>query len=314
MKIGIVGSGFVGSTAAYALIMRGIGREIVLTDLNPIRAQAEADDLYHAVPFAHQLDVHAGDYADLSGCRVIILTAGVNQQSGETRLQLLQRNAAVFRSVVPAIFNSAADAVLLVATNPVDIMTHISALLAAECGVPSTRIIGSGTTLDTARFRALLSRHVGVDARHVHAYVLGEHGDSEVLAWSAASIGGVPLNEYCRQMGITIDRETRQRIDKGVREAAAYIIAGKRATYYGIGSAVARIVQAILADERSILTVCTPMSEIAGVEDVTVSVPHLVGGDGILGTLPLPLDEDERTQLRTSATLIREAISRLDAG
>jgi L-lactate dehydrogenase len=214
--------------------------------------------------------------------------------------------------VVPAGVNNAPDAVLLVATNPVDVMTHVSALLAAEMGMPSARVIGSGTTLDTARFRALLSRHVGVDAQHVHAYVLGEHGDSEVLAWSAVGIGGVPLQEYSRQTGVTIDAETRQRIDEGVRRAAFQIIAGKKATYYGIGSALARIVRAIILDERAILTVCSPLAEVAGVKDVTVSVPHLVGGQGILGTLPVPLDESERTLLRASATIIRDAIGRLN--
>ncbi|MDW8324978.1 MAG: L-lactate dehydrogenase [Anaerolineales bacterium] len=311
MKIGIVGSGFVGATAAYALVMRGIGREIVLVDLNTARAQAEADDLFHAVPFAHPLDVRAGDYPDLAGCRVVILTAGVNQQPGETRLQLLERNAAVFRSVVPSVLQHAPEAVLLVATNPVDVMTHLTAHYAAPFGVPSYRVIGSGTTLDTARFRALLGRHLGVDPQHIHAYVLGEHGDSEVLAWSAAMVGGIPLAEYCRETGVTVDETDRQRIDEGVRRAAYHIIAGKRATYYGIGSALARIVQAILGDQRAILSVCTPLEEVAGVRDVTVSVPHLVGGRGILGTLSLPLNADEQAALTRSAGIIREAIAAL---
>jgi L-lactate dehydrogenase len=311
MKIGIVGSGFVGATAAYALIMRGIGREIVLVDANAARAQAEADDLFHAVPFAHPLDVRAGDYADLAGCRVVILTAGVNQQPGETRLQLLERNAAVFRSVVPGVLQHAPDTILLVATNPVDVMTHLAAHYAAPFGVPGYRIVGSGTTLDTARFRALLGRHLGVDSQHIHAYVLGEHGDSEVLAWSAAAVGGIPLAEYCREAGVTVDEADRQRIDEGVRRAAYHIIAGKKATYYGIGSALARITQAILGDQRAILSVCTPLEEIAGVRDVTVSVPHLVGGRGILGTLSLPLDPQEQAALARSAGLIREAITAL---
>ncbi len=311
MKIGIVGSGFVGATAAYALLMRGIGREIVLVDLNTARAQAEADDLFHAVPFAHPLDVRAGDYPDLAGSRVVILTAGVNQKPGETRLQLLERNAAVFRSVVPNVVRSAPDAVLVVATNPVDVMTHITARLAEALGVPGERVLGSGTTLDTARFRALLGRHLGVDPQHVHAYVLGEHGDSEVLAWSAVGIGGVPLAEYCRAAGVAISADDRRRIDDGVRRAAYHIIAGKQATYYGIGSALARIAQAILGDQRAILSVCAPLPEIAGVKDVTVSVPRRVGGRGLLGTLPVPLNEAEQAQLRQSATLIRAAITAL---
>lgn len=311
MKIGIVGSGFVGATAAYALIMRGIGREIVLVDANAARAQAEADDLFHAVPFAHPLDVRAGDYADLAGCRVVILTAGVSQQPGETRLQLLERNAAVFRSVVPGVLQHAPEAVLLVATNPVDVMTHLTAHYAAPFGVPGYRVVGSGTTLDTARFRALLGRHLGVDSQHIHAYVLGEHGDSEVLAWSVAAVGGIPMAEFCRETGIVVTDGDRQRIDEGVRRAAYHIIAGKRATYYGIGSALARIAQAILGDQRAILSVCTPLPEIAGVRDVTVSVPHLVGGRGLLGALALPLDDGEQAALARSAGLIREVIAAL---
>lgn len=313
MKIGIVGSGFVGSTAAYALIMRGIGREIVLVDANPARAQAEADDLFHAVPFAHPLNVHAGDYADLDDCKVVILTAGVNQQPGETRLQLLARNAAIFKSIVPQVLRYAPEAALVVATNPVDVMTHLTARFAAEWGVPPARVFGSGTTLDTARFRALLGRHVGVDAQHIHAYVLGEHGDSEVLAWSAATVGGIPLEDYCRAANITVTEADRQRIDEQVRRAAYHIIAGKKATYYGIGSALARITQAVLGNQRAILSVCTPHTDIEGVPEVTLSVPHLVGGAGILGAVPLPLSEAETAQLRASAQTIRAAIEQLDA-
>ncbi|MBL8055908.1 MAG: L-lactate dehydrogenase [Anaerolineales bacterium] len=312
MKIGIVGSGFVGATAAYALLMRGIGREIVLVDVNAARAQAEADDLFHAVPFAHALDVRAGEYVDLAGCRVVILTAGVNQQPGETRLQLLERNAAVFRGVVPSVLQHASDAILLVATNPVDVMTHLTARYAAPFGVPAGRVLGSGTTLDTARFRALLGRHLRVDPQHVHAYVLGEHGDSEVLAWSAVGVGGIPLAEYCRETGLEVTDVDRRRIDEGVRRAAYHIIAGKRATYYGIGSALARIVQAILGDQRAILSVCGPQAEVAGVPDVTLSVPHRVGGAGLLGALAVPLDEVEQAQLRASAQVIRAAIAALE--
>ena len=184
MKIGIVGCGFVGATAAYAMVMNGVGRELVLIDLNRKRAEAEAADVLHAVPFAHNLNVHAGDYADLAGARVVIMAAGVGQRPGETRLELLGRNAAVFREVIPHIYEHAPEAVLVIATNPVDVMTHISAEIAAGFGIPSHRVIGSGTTLDTARFRSLLGQAVGVDSTHVHAYVVGEHGDSEVLTWS----------------------------------------------------------------------------------------------------------------------------------
>lgn len=314
MKVGIVGAGLVGSTASYAMVMRGVGREIVLVDLNADRAQAEADDILHAVPFSHPLHVHAGGYADLSGCRVVVVTAGVSQKPGESRLALLGRNAEVFRQVIPQILAKAPEAILLVATNPVDIMTHLAARFAGEQGVPSSRVIGSGTTLDTARFRALLGRRLGVDPQHIHAYVLGEHGDSEVLTWSLVSVGGIPLEEYCKLQGLDVCAEDREEIDDQVRKAAEQIIQGKGATYYGVGSAIARIVEVILRDLRSILTVCTPVEEVAGVRNVTVSLPHLVGGQGILNTLQPAINQEENAALQKSARLIRDWIDQLNAG
>jgi L-lactate dehydrogenase len=309
MKVGIVGSGFVGASAAYALVMQGVGREVVLVDRNTDRAQAEADDICHAVPFAHPLNVRAGGYQDLTGSRVVILCAGVGQKPGETRLQLLQRNAAVFQEVVPAVLAQAPEAVLVVATNPVDVMTHLAARFAADCGVPAHRVLGSGTTLDTARFRSLLGTHCGVDPHHVHAYVIGEHGDSEVLTWSLATIGGMPLENFASLRKIESADSVRQEIDEKVRRAAYTIIRGKGATYYGIGSALSRIVDVILHDQRAILTVCAPAAEVAGIPDVTVSLPRLVGGAGILETFPLPLNEQESELLRRSASVIREALS-----
>lgn len=313
MKVGVVGSGMVGSTAAYAMVMRGVGREIVLVDLNPERAQAEADDILHAVPFAHSLDVQAGDYSALQGCRVVVVTAGVSQRPGETRLELLGRNAKVFQQVIPQILTYAPQAILLVASNPVDVMTHLAARYASEQGVPSSRVIGTGTTLDTARFRALLGRELGVDSQHVHAYVLGEHGDSEVLAWSLVSVGGIPFEDFCRMQNLDVCSDDRDEIDEQVRRAAYHIISGKGATYYGVGSAIARITEVILRDLRAILTVCTPAGEVAGVKDVTVSLPRLVGGEGIVSTLPARLCEDEESALHASASLIRQAIDGLDA-
>ncbi len=312
MKIGIVGSGFVGATSAYALIMRGIGREIVLVDKNPKRSLAEAEDLFHAVPFAHPLEVINGDFADLVGAKVVIIAAGVAQKPGETRLHLLGRNAAVFREIIPQILKYAPEAILLVATNPVDVMTHLAARYAAEYGVPPSRVIGSGTTLDTARFRTLLGRHLGVDPQHVHAYVVGEHGDSEVLTWSLVTIGGMSLEEFCKLRDRTLTAEDKQRIDERVRRAAYYIIEGKGATYYGIGSAIAKIVSVILYDQRAILTLTTPTEEVVGIKDVSVSVPRLLGGEGVLATFPLPLSPEEEEALRRSAQIIRSAIDELD--
>src|SRR5262249_33154385 len=193
MKIGIVGCGMVGSASAYALVMSGVGREIVLVDLNRARAEAEANDIYHAVPFAHPLTIRAGEYSDLTDAKVVVIAGGVAQRAGETRLQLLKRNAEVFDHIVPSVLHRAPQSALLVVTNPVDIMTHLAAHFAGGFGVPNTRVLGSGTTLDTARFRALLGRHFAVDPHHIHAYVVGEHGDSEVLVWSQAAIAGLNL-------------------------------------------------------------------------------------------------------------------------
>lgn len=312
MKTGVVGSGLVGATAAYALIMRGVGRRVVLVDQNRARAESEADDLLHAVPFAHPLEVTAGDYADLAGCRVVIVSAGVGQKPGETRLELLGRNAQVFKQVIPNILRYAPEAIILIATNPVDIMTHIAARYAADFGVSSSRVIGSGTTLDTARLRSLIGRQLNVDSQHIHAYVLGEHGDSEVIPWSLVTVGGIPLEEFCTGRQISICSDDYAAIDEKVRRAAYHIIEGKGATYYGIGSAIARIVEVILQDERSILTVSTPMKEVVGVQDVTVSLPNLLGGEGIIQTFFPNLDEAETTALHASAAVVRAVIDELN--
>jgi L-lactate dehydrogenase len=311
MKVGIVGSGFVGATAAYALVMQGVGREIVLVDRNAARAAAEADDIRHAVPFAYPLDIRDGDYKDLTNCRVVVLCAGVGQKPGETRLQLLQRNAEVFREVVPAVLQQAPEAVLVVATNPVDVMTHLACAFARQCGVPAGRVLGSGTTLDTARFRSLLGSRCGVDPHHIHANVVGEHGDSEVLAWSRATIGGMTLEDFARLRRIDFSAATRKEIDAKVRGAADRIIRGKGATYYGIGCALARIVDAILHDQRAVLTVGLPTADVVGIRNVTVSLPRLVGGQGVLETFSVPLDEEETAQLRTSAGVIAQALDEL---
>src|SRR5262245_41827451 len=227
MKIGIVGCGMVGSASAFALVMRGVGREIVLVDVNRARAEAEANDIFHAVPFAHPMTVHAGDYPDLAGAYVVVIAGGVAQKPGETRLQLLQRNADVFRHIVPSVVRVAPEALLLVVTNPVDIMTHVAAQFAAQAGVPASRVIGSGTTLDTARFRALLGRHFDVDPHYVHAYVIGEHGDSEVLAWSQAAIAGLELDEFAKVHGKPLSDADRKKIDENVRRAAYQIKIGR---------------------------------------------------------------------------------------
>jgi len=244
---------------------------------------------------------------------VVIMAAGVNQKPGETRMQLLERNAAVFNNVIPQIIDHAPEAILVVATNPVDVMTHLTARIAAARGVNQTRVLGSGTTLDTARFRALLSRRLEVDPQHVHAYVVGEHGDSEVLLWSIVGVGGVPLEDYCAARGITITAANRQEIDEQVRRAAYHIIEGKKATYYGVGSALARICEVILSNQRAILTICAPHDDVVGVQDVTLALPHLLSGDGVFGSLPLSMSDGEREKLARSAHIVRQAIDQLPA-
>jgi L-lactate dehydrogenase len=241
-----------------------------------------------------------------------VVCAGVGQKPGETRLHLLQRNAAVFREVIPAVLAHAPKAILIVASNPVDVMTHLAARIAADAGVAAGRVFGSGTTLDTARFRSLLGARCGIDPHHVHGHVVGEHGDSEVLTWSLATVGGMPLDAFAGLRGVDLSEPVRRDIDEKVRRAAYSIIDGKGATYYGVASALARIVDAVIHDHRSVLTVCAPTADVAGVKDVTLSLPRLVGGHGVLETFPLPLDPTEEAQLRRSAAVIRQALDDLD--
>lgn len=310
MKIGIVGSGMVGATAAYAILMRGVGREIVLVDRAEARAEAETYDLRHAVPFSHPLTVDYGRYNRLKGCKIVVISAGVAQKVGETRLDLLKRNAAVFADVVPKVLEQAPESILVIATNPVDVMTAVAEHYAAKFGVPGDRVLGTGTMLDTARFRSLVGERVGVDPHHVHGYVVGEHGDSEVLAWSQLNIGGMPLEDFCRHRGPNFDERLREQIDHEVRNAAYKIIGGKGATYYGIGAAIAKLADVILHDQRSVLTVTSPADEFDG---ACVALPRLVGGDGIIGTLPLPLGEQEQQDLEKSAQIVGGATAELMA-
>lgn len=314
MKISILGTGFVGATAAFALTTRGAGREVVLIDKNADRAAAEANDILHGIPFSHPMTVRAGTTEDIAGSKVVIIAAGVGQKPGESRLDLLSRNAAVFESIVPPVLEQAPDAILVIATNPVDIMTHVAAKIAGRHGVPSHRVIGSGTMLDTARFRSLLANQLGIDSRHVHAYVLGEHGDSEVLAWSAVRVGGIALDDFTAARGIECGADLRASIDDRVRNAAYHIIEGKGATYYGVSSALAYLTEVILFDRRALLTVCTPEERLAGVENVTVSMPHVVGGDGVIGDHhPIRLADDEQVALERSASKIKALSDDLDA-
>lgn len=303
MKVGIIGAGMVGSSAAYALAMLGVASEIVLVDRNMDLAQAQAEDISHAVPFVSVTVVRSGDYDDCAGAGVVIISAGVSQKPGETRLELLGRNAQVFRDVIGRVLKAAPQALLLIASNPVDIMADIATRLS---GLPPQRVIGSGTILDTARFRSLLGRHLQISPQSVHAYVLGEHGDSEVLGWSNAMVGAVPLRSFAQQAGRPVTDEVRSQIDAGVRGAAYKIIKGKGSTYYGIGAGLARIVKAIARDQRDVLSVSSVTAELAGVADVAASVPRVIGAEGIIMDLVPDLDETERIALSASVRMLKD--------
>lgn len=311
MKIGIVGCGFVGSTAAYAIALKGVCSELVLVDLNASAALAHAEDILHATPFGAPVRVTGGsDYAALDGARIVILACGVGQKPGETRLQLLSRNAHVFGEVIPHVLRAAPDAVLLVASNPVDIITTIVTRIS---GLPPARVIGSGTILDTARFRALLGEHLSVAPHSVHAYVLGEHGDSEVLVWSGADVGGVPVAQFAAQRGLAADDAMRARIDDGVRRAAYRIIEGKKATYFGIGAGLARLAEAIRDDERTMLTVSTTANPLPGLDGTAFSLPRIIGASGIIATLLPSLSAEEDAALRRSAELLRDTAASIES-
>lgn len=306
MKIGVVGAGYVGSTAAYAMVMLGVGSEVVLVDLDEKLAAAQAQDIMHAAPFASPLVVRAGHYGDLDGAAVVILTAGVSQKPGETRIQLLERNAAVFKAIIPQVLAAAPDAILVVATNPVDVMTQIATQISK---LPAARVIGSGTILDTARFRSLLGAHLGISPQSVHGYVLGEHGDSEVLCWSSARAGTIPIDAFAAQVRAPITDAVRAAIDDGVRRAAYKIIDGKGATYFGVGAGLARLVRAIQDNENKVFSVSIVNGEVEGVRDVALSLPRVVGRAGIVADLYPELDDQERAELRRSAEILKEAVS-----
>ena len=303
MKVGIIGAGQVGSATAFALIMRGVARKVVLIDANEKRAQAEAMDIAHATPFAYANKIKAGTYADLNGCEVVIITAGANQKPGETRIDLLGRNVKIFESIIPQVVAAAPDTILLIASNPVDIMTEVALKLS---GFPKERVIGSGTVLDTARFRTLLGYHLGISPKSVHANVLGEHGDSEVLVWSNGDGGTVQIEELARMVGKPLTPEVKAKIDDCVRNAAYQIIEGKGATFYGIAGAMCQICQSITNNEYAILTVSSHHEDVEGIENVCLSLPTVIGKRGIHNVIYPRFSESEHRDIKYSAEKIKE--------
>ncbi len=308
-KIAVVGAGNVGASFAYTLLLSGLTAEIVLLDANRAKAEGEAMDLNHAMPFASPTRIWAGDYPDVAGAAVAVIAAGVNQRPGESRLGLLKRNAAIFQEIVPRIAAANPDGILLIATNPVDVLTYATWKLS---GLPAQRVFGSGTVLDTARFRFLLSRHFDVDPRSLHAQIIGEHGDSEVPVWSLANIAGVRLRDYCAVNRLPYDEQAMEAAFRGTRDAAYQIIERKGVTNFAVAAGLMRIVEAILRDQHTVLTVSSAIDEYDGITDVCLSLPCHICRAGIARVLRLPLAPEEREGLQRSAGVLRATIAKLE--
>ena len=297
-KCAVIGVGFVGATAAFTLASSGLFSEIVLLDANQKKAEGEAADISHGSAFTQPCLVRAGGYSDLSECGLIVIAAGANQKPGETRIELLGRNKAILQSIIEQLIAVNREAILLIVSNPVDILTYMAQKLS---GLPTERVIGTGTVLDTARLKHLLGQHLQVDSRNVHAFIIGEHGDSELAVWSSANISGVDLTDYCRICGKDDSREALDRIYRSVRDAAYQIIEGKGATYYAIGLAVRRIAEAIVRDEHSVLPVSSRVDGPYGIANLCLGLPCVLGRSGVQNMLHIPLSAEETTQLRASA-------------
>lgn len=308
-KVAIIGCGFVGSSTAFALMQSGLFSEMVLLDYNQEKARGEALDISHGVPFAKPMKIYAGDYKDMEDAKIIVVTAGAAQQKGETRLDLVHKNVAIFQSIIPKIAQMKFEGILLIVSNPVDILTQVAYRLS---GLPKERVIGSGTVLDTARLKYQLSRHLNVDNREIHAFIIGEHGDSEIVAWSSANVAGVPLRDFCEIRGYYKHEASQKEIAKKVKNSAYEIIEKKQATYYGVAMAVTAICQAIIRDERAILPVSRYAEGEYGAENLYLSLPTIIGKDGILGFVPMKLDEEEKQNLQASIQMLRKIVSQLD--
>lgn len=308
-KIAVIGCGFVGSSTAFALMEGGVFNEIVLIDADHAKAEGEAMDISHGIPFAKPCNIYAGDYDDIVDASIIVITAGAAQKPGETRLQLVQKNVSIFKSIIPEIKKRKCEGVLLIVSNPVDILTYVAQRLS---GFPVSRVIGSGTVLDTARLKTMLGEHLDVDNRTIHAFIIGEHGDSELAAWSSATVSGVPLSRFCEMRGHFNHDESERHIQEMVKNSAYEIINRKRATYYGIAMAARRICEVIARDEKSILSVSSLMQGEYGLEDICLSMPAIVGANGVEEKIPISLDQDEITALMASAKQLKSIANELD--
>lgn len=305
-KAAIIGCGFVGSASAFALMESGLFSEMVLIDSNKQKAEGEAIDISHGLPFAKPMQIYAGDYSDISDANIIIVAAGVSQKPGETRLDLVKKNIKVFRSIMPKIAEVNPECIILVVSNPVDILTYAAAKFSE---FPENRVFGSGTVLDTARLKYLLGEHLGVDSRSVHAFIIGEHGDSEIAAWSSANVSGVPLDSFCEMRGHFNHQASMNDIAEDVKNSAYEIIDRKGATYYGIAMSVKRICEAIVRDEKSILPISSIQHNNHGISDIALSMPAIVGKDGVEVSVPIELSEQEEQDLQKSANTLKQVIN-----
>ena len=302
-KAAVIGCGFVGSATAFTLMQSRLFSELVLLDVNMEKADGEAKDIAHGIPFAGQMKIYAGTYDDAADAAIIIITAGANQKPGETRLDLVQKNTAIYQSIIPEIVKRDFGGILLIVSNPVDILTYVALKLS---GLPEKRVLGSGTVLDTARLKYALGEHLGVDSRSVHSFIIGEHGDSEIAAWSSTNVSGIPLNECCEMRGHFNHDAAMDAIAEKVKNSAYEIISKKQATYYGIAMSVKRICECIVRNERSILPVSAMMHGEYGIEDITLSMPAIVGIGGVETHVPIALSEEEAEKLVESAKKLKE--------
>ncbi|RZT02445.1 L-lactate dehydrogenase [Cuneatibacter caecimuris] len=307
-KVAVVGCGFVGSSIAFSLMQRGLYSEMVLIDINHAKAEGEAMDLSHGLPYAASMDIYAGGYEDAADSALIIITAGANQKPGETRLDLIGKNVAILKSIIPEITSRNFEGILMIVSNPVDVLTYAAYRLS---GYAPSRVIGSGTVLDTARLKYLLGEHLQVDSRSVHAVIIGEHGDSELAVWSGANVSGIDLDDFYQLRGLNAYEEDKQRIYEDVRDSAYEIIARKEATYYGIAMAVNRISESILKNEEAVLPISVVLEGQYGLSGLCMSIPSVVGKNGCEQVLEIPMNVQEQRALQDSARQLKEVIETL---
>lgn len=308
-KIAVIGCGFVGSTCAFSLMQSKLFTEMVLIDVDQQRAEGEALDISHGIPYSSPINIYAGTYEDAWDAAIVIITAGANQKPGETRLDLVQKNVEIFRSIVPNITGHGFGGIIVVVSNPVDILTQV---VMALSGLPKERVLGSGTVLDSARLKYHLGTMLDVDSRHVHARIIGEHGDSELAVWSAANVSGIPIDDFFHLRGFTNASALRAQIEEEVRNSAYEIIRKKRATYFGIAPSVTRICEAIMRDQKAIMTVSNYQTNLLGVEDVVMSMPAIIGAKGMEMQVPLKLDDSETEHLLASAQTLKNTLAQVD--